>query len=94
MTSMVEDGGILRDESVAVEVVVVGRCFPKWTRRSEDAGREVRSESSWRSVGIVVDEGICSGMAMMMVSIYQEDCDFSFAGNVGSLSPDMSLTKI
>lgn len=61
--SMVDEGGMLREERVADEEVV-GRCFPTWTRRSDDGGREVRSESSWRRVGIVVEEGICRGMTV------------------------------
>lgn len=65
---MVDRGGMFSDERVAVGEVV-GRCFPKWTRRRDDGGSEVRRESNWRRVGIVVEDGIFSGMAMMTVNI-------------------------
>lgn len=59
---MVDDGGMWREERVAVGEVV-GRCFPTWTRRREVGGREVRRARSWRRVGMVVEGGICRGMA-------------------------------
>ena len=52
---------------VAVEEVI-GRCFPTWTRRSDVGGREVRSDRSCRRVGMVVEEGICKGIAKYSVS--------------------------
>lgn len=43
--SMVDEGGMFSDARVAVGVVM-GRCFPKWTRRKDDGGSEVRRASS------------------------------------------------
>ena len=47
------------EEEEKVEV----RCLPAWTRRMSHVGAEVRRESSWRSVGIVVSDGTVKGMA-------------------------------
>ena len=60
---MVENAGILREESVDNEVGEVVRCFPPWTRRRSDGGREVRSERSCRRVAIEVDKGMIREMA-------------------------------
>ncbi len=62
----VEDGG-RRSEIGVVHVPdatsVEVRCLPAWTRRMSVVGADVRSERSWRRVGIVVSEGTVSGMA-------------------------------
>lgn len=60
--SMVDEGQILREESVAVEGEDVVRCLPACTRRREVGGREVRRERSWQRVVMVVEEGIERGM--------------------------------
>lgn len=44
--SITERGGMLREERVELVEDGVVRCFPAWTRRREDGGREVRRESS------------------------------------------------
>ena len=67
----VEEGG-RRSEIGAVadvpdETSVEVRCLPAWTRRMSDVGADVRSERSWRSVGIVVSEGTVRGMAGIVV---------------------------
>lgn len=49
-------------DGASVEV----RCLPAWTRRMSDVGADVRSESSWRRVGIVVSEGTFSGIAFIV----------------------------
>lgn len=43
--SMVDEEGMFNDARVAVGELV-GRCFPKWTRRNDDGGSEVRRASS------------------------------------------------
>lgn len=60
--SMTERGGMFREERVELADEEVVRCFPAWTRRREDGGREVRRERSWRRVVMVVEEGIERGM--------------------------------
>jgi hypothetical protein len=75
---MVDDGGMWSEARVAVGEVV-GRCFPNSTRRSEVGGRQVRSARSWRRVGMVVEEGICRGMAKDMV----RDVDVQRGGRRG-----------
>lgn len=60
---MVDNGGMWRESRVALEDVI-GRCFPQWTRRREAGGREVRSDRSCRRVGMVVEDGICKGIAV------------------------------
>lgn len=89
----VEDGG-RRSEIGVVDVPDEAsaevRCLPAWTRRMSVVGADVRNESSWRRVDIVVSEGTVRGMAMSYVSsvvLCYEDL-----GPV--LSPDSSLTKI
>ncbi len=64
----VEDGGRRSEIGVvhapdAASRVVEVRCLPAWTRRMSVVGADVRSERSWRRVGIVVSEGTVSGMA-------------------------------
>jgi hypothetical protein len=68
VTSMVDDGGMWSEARVAVEELV-GRCLPKWTSRSELGGREVRSDRSWRRVGMVVEDGMCRGTAKGVVRL-------------------------
>lgn len=57
-----------REESVAGVVGGVEldaaevRWRPAWTRRRDDGGADVRRERSWMSVGMVVSDGIWSGM--------------------------------
>lgn len=88
--SMVDDGGTWSEARVAVEEVI-GRCFPKWTRRREAGGREVRRDRSCRRVGMVVEDGICKGIAKEVI----RGIFFARYGlGVGALSPDRSLTKI
>ena len=60
--SMVDDEGMLSEERVDVKAEAVVRCLPAWTRRREEGGRVVRRERSWRSVVIVVEEGIDKGI--------------------------------
>lgn len=60
--SITERGEMLREERVELAEEGVVRCFPAWTRRREDGGREVRRESSWRRVVMVVEEGMERGM--------------------------------
>lgn len=87
---MVDNGGMWRESRVAV-VDVIGRCFPKWTRRREAGGREVRRDSSWSRVGMVVEDGIWRGIAMEVVSgLHLQEVNLG----IGALSPDRSLTKI
>lgn len=89
----VEDGG-RRSEIGAVDVPdetsVEVRCLPAWTRRMSDVGADVRRESSWRSVGIVVSEGTVRGMA----GLYVRFGVLCHQGLSDVLSPDSSLTKI
>lgn len=70
----VEDGGRRSeigavDDDVPDEASVEVRCLPAWTRRMSDVGADVRSERSWRRVGIVVSEGTVRGMAMSVVAL-------------------------
>jgi hypothetical protein len=65
---MVDDGGIWSEARVAVEELV-GKCLPKWTRRSELGGRDVRRDRSWRRVGMVVEDGMCRGTATDVVRV-------------------------
>lgn len=89
----VEEGG-RRSEIGMVEVSdeasVEVRCLPAWTRRISDVGADVRNESSWRSVGIVVSEGTVRGIAVSFVSFGL----LCWQGLSDVLSPDRSLTKI
>lgn len=61
----VEDGG-RRSEIGVVDVPDEAsaevRCLPAWTRRMSVVGADVRNESSWRRVDIVVSEGTVRGM--------------------------------
>lgn len=61
---MVALEGMESVESVEGRSEGVVRCLPAYWRRKEDAGREVRRERRWRSVAIVVDEGIVRGTAV------------------------------
>lgn len=44
--SITERGEMFREERVELADEEVVRCFPAWTRRREDGGREVRRERS------------------------------------------------
>ena len=57
----VDSWGMERERRV--EVGVVGRCLPKWTRRRSGWGREVRRETRCLRVEMVVDGGMVSGIA-------------------------------
>ena len=71
--SMVDNGGMWRESRVAVEEVI-GRCFPQWTRRREAGGREVRRDRSCRRVGMVVEDGMCRGIAKKFIrGVYSQD---------------------
>lgn len=91
----VADGG-RRSESGVAEVSdgasVEVRCLPAWTRRMSDVGADVRRESSWRRVDIVVSEGTFRGMAFCCNVSSSTLCYLVGLGDV--LSPDSSLTKI
>lgn len=57
----VESGSRLNDDSVVDRVS--GRCLPACVNRMEPTESEVRSESSWRRVGIEVCGGRARGIA-------------------------------
>ena len=91
----VEDGGRrweigVADGSDGASVEV--RCLPAWTRRMSDVGADVRNESSWRRVGIVVSAGTVRGMAFVECQL--ESSVLCKVGLGGVLSPDSSLTKM
>lgn len=47
----------------------VERCFPAWTRRSDDGGREVRTERRVRRLDMVRDGETVIGIAGKGVSM-------------------------
>ena len=69
-------GAVKVPEEASVEV----RCLPACTRRMSDVGADVRNESSWRRVDIVVSEGTVRGMAVFCFSV-----SFFFFGSLTSI---------
>ena len=92
VTCRVAADGIDSDSSVEAILVVVVRCFPAWTRRRSVGGTEVRRETSWRSVVIVVVGGTSSGIAVHPISETSRMPQLKESGY--ELSPERSLTKI
>lgn len=67
------------------------RCFPAWTRRRSDSGRDVRTERSVVRFLIDRSSGTVIAMAVDPVSC-RSKADAGLEGRL--LSPDMFFTKI